>query len=291
MHDLYVPNAVSSVNGYTGAVTLTASDVGAASSSALNNYVLKAGDTMTGRLASQAALLGFSQNRSGKELTFGVTSSADFQVYNGTNGYNIYSAYSDGTGLSIGPSGTQLRYGTGFPDGVVSAPVGSIYIDTAVTNGASSWIKKSGTGNTGWQVLEGDTGWRNCISLYVEDWRPPAKTVNRFLGIRRVNNMVYIQGSTARQVEPPLAANARISLFTIPSGFTVPQTYFVPGVAWQGTYGTIGRVGTGLGGSQEYDVVFSSYTGAASWTTATILTFQSTYATLAPWPSTLPGTA
>ena len=52
-------------------------------------------------------------------------------------------------------------YSIGFPNGVVSAPTGSIYIDTAVTNGAGSWIKKSGTGNTGWSVTYGDSGWRN----------------------------------------------------------------------------------------------------------------------------------
>lgn len=78
-------------------------------------------------------------------------------------------------------------YGTGFPNGVVSAGVGSIYIDTAVTNGASSWIKKSGTGNTGWQVLEGDTGWRNISSLYTG----PALT-DGSLQIRRINNTVYL---------------------------------------------------------------------------------------------------
>jgi hypothetical protein len=50
-------------------------------------------------------------------------------------------------------------YGVGFPNGVVSASVGSIYIDTAVTNGASSWIKKSGTGNTGWVVEYGTDEW------------------------------------------------------------------------------------------------------------------------------------
>lgn len=50
--------------------------------------------------------------------------------------------------------------GTGSPEGKVSAPVGSIYTDTEATNGAIRWIKTSGTGNTGWRVEYGDTGWR-----------------------------------------------------------------------------------------------------------------------------------
>lgn len=51
--------------------------------------------------------------------------------------------------------------GTGFPEGVVTAPVGTEYVDTAATNGAIKWIKASGTGNTGWKVLYGDTGFRS----------------------------------------------------------------------------------------------------------------------------------
>ena len=48
---------------------------------------------------------------------------------------------------------TDLHHyrGTGSPEGKVSAPVGSVYTDTAATNGAIRWIKTSGTGNTGWR--------------------------------------------------------------------------------------------------------------------------------------------
>ena len=57
------------------------------------------------------------------------------------------------------------RYeGTGSPEGKIEAPVGSVYTDTAATNGAIRWIKTSGTGNTGWRVEYGDTGWRNVSS-------------------------------------------------------------------------------------------------------------------------------
>ena len=56
--------------------------------------------------------------------------------------------------------GSRERYGTGSPEGVVTAAVGTYYTDTAITNGAMRWAKKTGTGNTGWQVTEGDTGWR-----------------------------------------------------------------------------------------------------------------------------------
>ena len=84
-----------------------------------------------------------------------------------------------------GTSGKVSEYeihGTGMPNGNVVAPVGTTYVDTAVTNGALKWIKQSGTGNTGWKVLIGDTGWRTLKSV--------SRVGNSFIKIRRVNNLV-----------------------------------------------------------------------------------------------------
>ena len=76
-------------------------------------------------------------------------------------------------------------HGTGMPNGKVSAPVGTTYVDTAVTNGALKWIKRRGTDNQGWEVLTGDTGWRtlNIVS----------KLGNSFLKVRRKNDTVMYQ--------------------------------------------------------------------------------------------------
>lgn len=76
-------------------------------------------------------------------------------------------------------------HGRGMPNGVVTAPVGTTYVDEAVTNGALKWIKKTGTGNTGWDVLIGDTGWKILPSV--------SKLGNSFVKIRRVNNIVSYQ--------------------------------------------------------------------------------------------------
>ena len=76
-------------------------------------------------------------------------------------------------------------HGRGMPNGVVTAPVGTTYVDEAVTNGALKWIKKTGTGNTGWEVLIGDTGWKTLPSV--------SKLGNSFVKIRRVNNVVSYQ--------------------------------------------------------------------------------------------------
>jgi hypothetical protein len=69
-----------------------------------------------------------------------------------------------------------------MPNGKVTAPVGTTYVDTAVTNGALKWIKRSGTDNQGWEVLTGDTGWRKLPALSVLG----ASAVH----VRRVNNTV-----------------------------------------------------------------------------------------------------
>lgn len=80
-------------------------------------------------------------------------------------------------------------HGTGMPNGQVEAPIGTTYVDMNVTNGALKWIKQSGTGNTGWKVLIGDTGWRTLNS--VSKLRIGDKS--SFIKIRRVNNLVTYQ--------------------------------------------------------------------------------------------------
>ena len=76
-------------------------------------------------------------------------------------------------------------HGRGMPNGTVEAPVGTTYVDEAVTNGALKWIKKTGTGNTGWEVLIGDTGWKIVPSV--------SKLGGSYVKIRRVNNIVSYQ--------------------------------------------------------------------------------------------------
>ena len=76
-------------------------------------------------------------------------------------------------------------HGTGMPNGKVIAPVGTTYVDTAVTNGALKWIKRTGNHNQGWEVLTGDTGWRNLNIV--------SKLGNSYLRVRRKNDTVTYQ--------------------------------------------------------------------------------------------------
>lgn len=89
------------------------------------------------------------------------------------------------TGGTVAPANEYEIHGTGFPNGRVTAPVGTTYVDTAVTNGALKWIKRRGNDAQGWEVLTGDTGWRklNIVS----------KLGNSYLQVRRKNDTVTYQ--------------------------------------------------------------------------------------------------
>ena len=75
--------------------------------------------------------------------------------------------------------------GTGMPNGKVEGKLGQTYVDTAKTNGALKWIKRTPSGNTGWAVLDGDTGWKTLNST--------SKLGNSYVKARRINDIVQLQ--------------------------------------------------------------------------------------------------
>ena len=158
----------------------------------------------------------------------------------------------------------SIYTGTGSPERRVAAPVGSIYTDSAATNGAIRWVKTSGTGTAGWRVEYGDTGWRNVTSLLIGDWTATA------IQIRRENGLVTLraqglQGSTA--------------------GFLQLSAPFV-------TSFTNLHVMT----SSKVENVFSNGSFALSWRDPGSVNpdpsywAQGTWRVTSAWPTTLPGT-
>ena len=87
------------------------------------------------------------------------------------------------------PTNQREIHGTGMPNGVVEAEIGTTYVDKNKTNGALKWIKTTNGGNQGWEVLIGDTGWRTLNST------SKLKVGDRtsYIKIRRVNNLVTYQ--------------------------------------------------------------------------------------------------
>jgi len=64
------------------------------------------------------------------------------------------------TGLIVGATPT-VTSGTGSPEGVVTAPVGSLYLRTDGGAGTTVYIKETGAGNTGWTAVTvgGSASW------------------------------------------------------------------------------------------------------------------------------------
>lgn len=82
--------------------------------------------------------------------------------------------------------GHEIR-GTGAPGGRIAAEIGTTYVDVNVTNGALKWIKTTDDGNTGWKVVEGDTGW-------VLGWQDDTnKDVINRMYFRRINDVVHVK--------------------------------------------------------------------------------------------------
>lgn len=75
--------------------------------------------------------------------------------------------------------------GTGMPNGKVEGKLGQTYVDAAKTNGALKWIKRTPSGNQGWAVLDGDTGWKTLNST--------SKLGNSYVKARRINDIVQLQ--------------------------------------------------------------------------------------------------
>ena len=75
--------------------------------------------------------------------------------------------------------------GEGMPNGKVDGTIGQTYVDTKKTNGALKWIKRTASGNQGWAVLDGDTGWKTLNTA--------SKLGNSYVKARRINDIVQLQ--------------------------------------------------------------------------------------------------
>ena len=185
-------------------------------------------------------------------------------------------------------------HGTGFPNGKVSAPIGTTYVDTNVTNGALKWIKRRGSGNEGWEVLSGDTGWRNLNIV--------SKLGGSYLKVRRKNDTVTYQfgglswgwfgivrrGGQGYQVQPSdRERNVFIlGLGGIPVGFRSESSLIGGIYNDKGTpYGT-----WYLGGAGDSNMLRFQFTDPVPTDRdiGDIRVSSISYLTNEPWPTTLP---
>lgn len=83
------------------------------------------------------------------------------------------------------PTSSSELIGEGMPNGKVDGTIGQTYVDTKKTNGALKWIKRTPSGNQGWAVLDGDTGWKVLNAS--------SKLGNSSVKARRINDTVQLQ--------------------------------------------------------------------------------------------------
>ena len=179
-----------------------------------------------------------------------------------------------------GGGGSGPLTGTGFPEGVVAAPVGTEYLDTAGTLGAWRWLKVSGAGNTGWVVTYGDTGWRNITSLAPDASMFPGLDLQYRRSTAYAQLYVAFTALTARSLPGSLIPAST------PAGIQKPEK----GPGWGPAYHFI-PTGTTTGGGTVYAFLWSDNGGLSLDATAgTALRSVWTYPVASPWPTTLPGT-
>lgn len=163
--------------------------------------------------------------------------------------------------------------GTGSPEGVVSAPPLVTYKDTAVTNGAAVWEKITGSGNTGWKVVYGDTGWRNINmdAAFGSDGKSR---------IRRIGGTVSIGVAVKPTFSSTVPAGTKI--IDIPSGFRGPG----------GVFGTWGVTTANLTRLFTANVSTLTMNGSNVLAGDDLFMTLISYPTSDPWPTgSLPGTA
>ena len=195
--------------------------------------------------------------------------------------------------ITIAASNSREQTGTGMPNGVVSAPPGSYYTDTAGTNGAWRWLKKSGAGNTGWECIVGDTGWRNILTVPQASSNTGTNIIGGSILVRRINNSVHFRIESIT-VDADLNSGAYISLLPALSlswqpastdrpHFVASDNDVVGSYTWAFFLGSyLYPISRSVRGNAQPDPVMSAATPPVSGETSWI--------TSGPWPTTLPGT-
>lgn len=262
----YTDNAVAGVD--TGVMTIVPGDNVTVDSTDPANPVVSADDAPVDSVNGQTGVVVLDKSDVGLS-NVDNTSDADKPISTATQ-----------TALDLKLDASRLLQGTGFPNGVVTAPVGTIYVDTAVTNGASSWIKKSGAGNTGWVVLEGDTGWRDITSLVDSvKW-----DVDGRLRIRRINKRVDVILSVASSASLTTGQHAVLSGgAALPVGFR-DDSYVYYRVA---VNRTAAETRNDKVGPTDMNILVN---GTSSPSSDGTFRGRLSFTTTNDWPTTLPGT-
>jgi len=186
-----------------------------------------------------------------------------------------------------GPA-TPVDYtGTGFPEGVVTATVGKTYRDNNATNGAVLWIKASGTGNTGWRVVWGDTGWRN-ITTNVQTSASVSIVTAGALLIKRINDQVFTAMATGGE---RLTINAIGDRVMVPVGFEPSRGGWWPWLRWDSTAAYALKYEVDAVNGNRFRAASGVMNPFANATWQPLPAMTAPWQTTSAWPASLPGTS
>jgi hypothetical protein len=176
----------------------------------------------------------------------------------------------------IADNGAFQTSGTAAPEGVITAPPLSRYLQTsgaATATGAMEWVKATGTGNTGWVAgAEADTGNRNLnAESWSNSWASYGSTGQR---LRRVGGTVQLQLDVSK------ASASADAIYTLPSGFRPVSPVYVQ--CQTGTADDVAAVNIATNGA---------VTIVRSTANSNVIYGQAVFITADSWPASLPGTA
>lgn len=178
--------------------------------------------------------------------------------------------------------GGRALAGTGSPEGVVTAGVGTSYRDTAGTNGVFDWIKASGAAAAGWKPVGGDTGWRDVSTLLGAGLAK--STANGRCRIRRVGELVSLD------MHINVTAASITTLLAVPSGFR-PTIVGAMMLAPELRTNTAANAATPITAAVAYFSTVSNLRASAALANPSTFQYAGSWFAGDPWPTALPGTA
>ena len=195
------------------------------------------------------------------------------------------------TGRFVFPTGAANGYGfasgavhlsgTGAPEGAVTAPPGSTWLqigDAITVSGNLSWRKATGTGNTGW-IAEGalaDTGWRSLdATAFGVD---TGKLTLSKCHLRRVGPQVFLSFYGTK------VGTSGTTIAAVPAGFRPADA--------DDTYAQIRNFTSKLdAGLSNVNTVGQINWDSAGLTGGNVYIVTCTFAVTTAWPASLPGSA
>jgi hypothetical protein len=163
-------NATNVTSGVAGAVPyqLAPSSTGF-TAAGTSGQVLSSNGTSAPSWLNQSALsVGTSTNAT--NVTGGIVSATTITA----SSTIVASSFRNG-----GNSGPTISTGSGSPDGVVTAPIGSLYTNTAGGYGNTLWVKDYGTGNTEWTAVPTSKSQLFTSASYANDAAAAAGGINQ----------------------------------------------------------------------------------------------------------------